>query len=69
LQYITSNIEHSVTFQDVTRRGFLGDTHRNEGGRFVNNNIILSASLAVLFASTAALAQNNPSNLEKLGEF
>ena len=45
------------------------DKNRNEGGRFVNKRMILGASLAVLFASTAALAQNNPSNLEKLGQF
>ena len=31
--------------------------------------MLLGACVAVLFASTAVLAQNNPSNLEKLGEF
>ena len=35
----------------------------------MNRRMILGASVAVLFASTAVLAQNNPSNLEKLGEF
>jgi hypothetical protein len=35
----------------------------------VNRRMTLGASVAVLFASTAVLAQNNPSNLEKLGEF
>src|SRR5262245_28657414 len=35
----------------------------------MNRRTILGASVAVLFASTAALAENNPTNLEKLGEF
>lgn len=35
----------------------------------MNKRVILGASAAVLFACTAALAQSNPSNLEKLGQF
>ena len=35
----------------------------------MNKCTILSALVATLLAATAALAQNNPSNLERLGEF
>ena len=35
----------------------------------MNRRMILGALAAGLFASTAAFGQNNPSNLEKLGEF
>ena len=35
----------------------------------MHKRMMLAASAAVLFASAAAFAQNNPSNLEKLGEF
>ena len=35
----------------------------------MHKRMILGAAAAVLFASGATFAQNNPSNLEKLGEF
>ena len=35
----------------------------------MRKGMMLAASAAVLFVSAAAFAQNNPSNLEKLGEF
>jgi hypothetical protein len=46
-----------------------GDKNSNQGGRFMSKRMLLGASVALVFAATAALAQNEPNNLEKLGEF
>src|SRR5215831_11411990 len=56
-------------FQPCAKINALGDSNCNEGGRSVKRHILLGASVAVLFASAAAWAQNNPSNLDKLGQF
>ena len=58
-----------IAFVTMCQDQFLATRNCDEGGRFVNKCTILSALVATLLAATAALAQNNPSNLERLGEF